>query len=123
MFVTIQHDGNSTDDELHLFYSSGPFDEWTAHPLNPIQLDVRCARPAGSLFTEQGRLFRPAQDCSASYGWAISIQEVQCMTTEDYKETAVGRISPDWAIGARATHTVNHASGVTVYDCEAKCRK
>jgi len=123
MFVTIQHDGNSTDDELHLFFSSSPFGAWTAHPLNPIQLDVRFARPAGSLYREQGRLFRPAQDCSARYGWAISIQEVQCMTTEDYKEIEVGRISPDWAIGAHATHTINQADGVTVYDCEARCRK
>ena len=123
MFVTIQHDGNSTDDELHLFYASGPFDEWTAHPLNPIQLDVRSARPAGSLFREQGRLFRPSQDCSARYGWAISIQEVRCMTTEDYKELEVGRITSDWAVGAHGTHTINQASGVTVYDCEAKCRK
>ena len=71
MFVTIQHDRNSTDDELHLFYAPGPFDEWTAHPLNPIRIDVRSARPAGSLFTEQGKLFRPAQDCSVRYGWAI----------------------------------------------------
>ena len=123
MFVTIQHHGNSTDDELHLFYSSDPFGEWTAHPLNPIELDVRSARPAGSLFRERGRLFRPAQDCSARYGSAISIKEIRCMTTDNYEETEVARILPDWAIGAHATHTVNQASGVTVYDCEARCRK
>jgi hypothetical protein len=123
MFVTIQHGGQSTDDALHLFYAPGPFDEWTAHPLNPVRLDVRSARPAGSLFREQGRLFRPAQDCSARYGWAISIQEVLRMTTDDYEEVEVCRILPDWAAGAHATHTINHGNGVTVYDCEVKRRR
>jgi len=120
LFTTIQHGGNSCDDELHLFYASSPFDTWVAHPLNPIQLDVRLARPAGALFREQGRLLRPAQDCSARYGSAISILEIQCMTTEDYKEIEVERISPDWAIGAHATHTVNQGSGITVYDCQTR---
>jgi len=123
MFATIEHDGNSTDDELHLFYASGPFDKWIPHPLNPIQLDVRSARPAGALFREQGRLFRPAQDCSACYGSAISIQEVQCMTTQDYKEIEVSRVSADWAKGAHATHTVNQDCGITVYDCQVRPRK
>jgi len=123
MFVTIQNDRNSSDDELHLFYASDPFDAWVAHPLNPIRLDVRSARPAGSPYREQGKLFRPAQDCSSRYGSAISIQEVHCMTTEDYREFEVGRISADWSIGAHATHTVNKSNGLTVYDCEVKRRK
>ena len=123
MFATIQHDGNTPNDELHLFYADSPFDEWTPHPLNPVRLDVRAARPAGAMFRDKGKLFRPAQDCSGRYGWAISIQEVQCMTTEVYKEIEVGRISSDWAIGAHATHTINQAKGVTVYDCEARRRR
>ena len=117
MFVTIQHDGNSSCDELHLFYAAGPFDEWTPHPLNPVRLDVRAARPAGALFRRNGKLFRPAQDCSGRYGWAISIQEVLRMTTEEYAEIEVRRISADWAVDAQGTHTINQANGVTVYDC------
>ena len=123
MFVTIQHGGNSADDELHLYYASDPFDEWIPHPLNPIRLDVRSARPAGSLFWQEGRLYRPAQDCSTRYGWAIAIQEVKCMTTRDYREVEAHRILPDWATSAHATHTINQGNGVTVYDCESKCRK
>jgi len=122
MFVTIQHDGNSASDELHLFYANGPFDEWTPHPLNPVRLDVRAARPAGALFRRNGKLFRPAQDCSGRYGWAISIQEVLRMTTEEYAEVEVRRISADWAADGLGTHTVNQANGVTVYDFEAKRR-
>lgn len=123
MFVTIQHDGNSTNDELHLFFADSPFDEWTAHPLNPVRLDVRAARPAGAIFVDEGKLFRPAQDCSGRYGWAISIQEIECMTTKDYSEKEVARISPEWAVGACGTHTINQSCGITVYDCEARRRK
>ncbi len=123
MFVTIQHDGNTPNDELHLFYAASPFDEWIPHPLNPVRLDVRAARPAGAVFRDNGKLFRPAQDCSGRYGRAISIQEVRRMTPEEYEEVEWRRISAHWAVGADGTHTINQASGVTVYDCEVKCRK
>jgi len=123
MFVTIQHDGNTPNDELHLFYAASPFDEWTPHPLNPVRLDVRTARPAGAVFRDKGKLFRPAQDCSGRYGRAISIQEVRRMTPEEYEEVEWRRISADWAVGADGTHTINQASGVTVYDCEVKRRR
>lgn len=120
MFMTIQHDGNSWNDELHLFYANTPFEEWTPHPLNPVRLDVRAARPAGAVFSENGRLYRPGQDCSGRYGRAISIQEIRKMTTEEYEEAEVQRISAEWAAGAQGTHTVNHAHGLTVYDCEVE---
>lgn len=123
MFTTIQHDGSSSDDELHLFYAPGPFDEWTPHPLNPIIVDVRSARPAGALFREQEQLFRPAQDCSVRYGYALSIQKILRMNTREYDEVETRRILPDWAPGAQGTHTVNHSAGVTVYDCLARRRK
>ena len=123
MFVTIQHNGNTTDDELHLFYASNPFAQWVAHPANPICLDVRCARPAGALFRQNGQLFRPAQDCSVRYGYALSIQRVIRMDTTESEEETVQRILPDWAEDAQGTHTVNQADGITVYDCIARRRK
>jgi hypothetical protein len=123
MFVTIQHNGNTTDDELHLYYASEPFGQWVAHPANPICLDVRCARPAGALFRQNGQLFRPAQDCSVRYGYALSIQRVIRMDTKEYEEETVQRILPDWAGDAQGTHTVNQAGGITVYDCNVRRRK
>jgi hypothetical protein len=123
MFLTIQHDGNSPNDELHLYFADSPFGDWTSHPLNPICLDVRCARPAGQLFRANGKLYRPAQDCSGRYGRAIVIQEVRQMTTTAYEELPAQRISAAWADGAHATHTLNQSAGVTVYDCEVMRRK
>jgi hypothetical protein len=123
MFVTIQHDGNSCNDELNLYYATDPFGEWAPHALNPVKLDVRAARPAGALFRENDKLYRPAQDCSGRYGRAISIQEVRRLTPDEYEEAEVRRISADFSPGALGTHTVNHAHGITVYDCEVRARK
>ena len=37
---------------------------WHPHLLNPVKSDVRSARPGGTPFEHEGRLFRPAQDGS-----------------------------------------------------------
>ena len=123
MFVTMQHNGNSCNDELHLFHTEDVFGEWTPHTLNPVRLDVRAARPAGALFRENGKLYRPAQDCSGRYGRAISIQEIRRMTPDEYEEVEVQRISAEFKPAALATHTVNQAHGIVVYDCQIRARK
>jgi hypothetical protein len=122
MFTTVQRDGNSPNDELHLYFADSPFDAWTPHPLNPIGLDVRHSRSAGQLYRDSGKLYRPAQDCSGRYGRAIVIRDVRRMTTTEYEEVTAHRISADWAGNAHATHTMNHAAGLTVYDCEVRRR-
>ncbi|MGI9202782.1 MAG: glucosamine inositolphosphorylceramide transferase family protein [Woeseiaceae bacterium] len=122
MFVSVQHNGNSSCDELWLYHANGPFDEWTAHPANPVSLDLRCARPAGALYRHQGQLFRPAQDCSVRYGYGLSIQRVLQLDLENYEEETVDQILPDWAADICGTHTINQAEGFTVYDCIARRR-
>ena len=120
MFMTIQQGGNSPNEALHLFYADSPFADWTPHPLNPIGLDVRNSRPAGKLFRDNGRLYRPAQNCSGRYGRAIVIREVRRMTTTEYEEVTASEISCAWAGDAHATHTINQSAGITVYDCEVR---
>ena len=41
--------------------------------LAAVKTDVRSARPAGTPFVYQGELYRPAQDCSRTYGGSIVI--------------------------------------------------
>lgn len=123
MFAGIQHNGNSTCDELWLFHATGPFDEWTPHPSNPISQDLRLARPAGAFYSRDGELYRPAQDCSERYGYAISIQRVLQLDLERYREETTDQIMPDWAEDIFGTHTINQAHGLTVYDCYARRRR
>jgi len=122
MFAAVQHNGNTTCDDLQLFHAPGPFEKWTPHPANPISLDIRCARPAGAMYQHEGELFRPAQDCSVRYGYALSIQRVIRLDVEEYLEETVHQILPDWADDINGTHTINQSDGITVYDCYVRRR-
>ena len=120
MFVTMDAAGNTCNDELHLFYGATPFGPWVSHPMNPVNLDVRSARPAGQVFEEDGQLIRPAQDCSVRYGYAIRLQRIVELTCSTYREETAGCIEPGWARHSLGTHTANHAAGLTVYDCNIR---
>ena len=92
--------------ELFLFYTDDLFSgEWTAHPQNPIVSDVKSARPAGSLFVKDGKLFRPSQDCSKAYGYGFDLNEIEVLTETEYRERKILSIRPDWDKKIVATHT------------------
>jgi hypothetical protein len=113
----LENEGGSASEELFVFYTDTLLSgEWTPHPLNPVISDVTRARPAGSIQLRDGRLYRPSQDCSVRYGYAIRINEIGVLSTEDYAETEVDRIKPDWSANVLGTHTLAYASGLTVVD-------
>jgi hypothetical protein len=123
MFVNIGVEGASTWDELHLYHAETPLGPWRAHPRNPVVSDVRCARPAGRIFREEGSLVRPAQDCSVSYGHAIRLQRITTLTEEEYAEEPLGRITPEWAPGATGTHTFNLSERWLALDAKETLRR
>jgi len=109
--------GCSTWDELFLFYANEPLGrDWMPHPLNPIVSDVRRARPAGSIFTHGGRLYRPAQDCSRDYGYGLAIHEILTLSPTDYAERQIAHVEPNWDRSIHGVHTYNHAGRLTVID-------
>lgn len=95
---------------LHLYYAKHLHSPvWTPHPLNPVVDDTAKSRPAGRLFTdEQGRLIRPAQDCSVRYGYGIVLNHVTELTPETYAEVPIHRFIPQK--DQLATHTFNRTS-------------
>ena len=103
-------------DLLYLWSADGPLGPWEPHPRNPVVADARRARPAGALFVEGGRLIRPAQDCSGSYGRAVVLCEVERLSGDEYRERVVGRIDPSWSGGLTGTHTLNRDGDVVVLD-------
>ncbi len=105
-----------TSERLLLFYASTPLGPWHSHRRNPVKFDIRSARPAGGLFRSGGRLFRPAQDCAKRYGHAININEVLRLTTDEFQERTVSRITPTWTRGLVGTHTVNADGALVVVD-------
>jgi len=117
MFVSIAEPGAlHARDELHLFHAASPLGPWEPHPWNPVRSDARSARPAGPLFRWRGELYRPAQDCSRRYGWAVVLQRVTRLDRQGYAEETVGRVAPEWAPDLLATHTLCRLDGLTLVD-------
>jgi hypothetical protein len=80
---------------LHAYHGAAPGGPWTAHALDPLKSDLASARPAGRPFTIGGRLYRPAQDCSRTYGGAVNVMEVEALTPTAFRETLALRLAPD----------------------------
>ena len=104
-------------DTLHLYYADHPLsDQWIAHPQNPVVKDIHSARPAGRIFSEDGKLIRPAQDCSLRYGYAINFNQIITLTETEYVEAHEYTFKSMAKSSFRATHTFNETDGVTVID-------
>lgn len=125
MFTNIkENEGASNYDELFLFYADELLTtKWKPHPKNPVVSDIKSSRPAGALFVRNGVLYRPAQDCSHRYGYAIVLNEIQVLNEQDYREVAITAINPNWSKDLLATHSLSHAHKLTVIDACIKRRK
>ena len=81
--------------ELHLWWAVELEGPWTAHAQNPVKVDVRSARPGGTPFVHEGVLYRPAQDCSITYGRRIVVNRVLELTPEQFREETASAFEPD----------------------------
>jgi hypothetical protein len=120
MFVAIAPPGTWNVDELFLFCAESPFGPWRPHECNPVKSDVRAARPAGRVFTRNGKYYRPAQDCSRGYGYAIRVQELKALSESQYLEEEVESILPGWSSDIVATHTLNVAGSLSAIDARRR---
>ncbi len=114
LFGTIKDD--EPDTKLHVWSAStlrGPF---TAHPLNPVKIDVTSSRPAGTPFLVDGVLYRPAQDCSSSYGGAVALNRVVALGAGGLVEEPAGRVEVPGGRYSTGTHTLSTGGGMWVVD-------
>ncbi|MEN0072804.1 MAG: hypothetical protein AAGC69_00375 [Paracraurococcus sp.] len=114
MFAAVTEYGSCSHDTLSLFSSERLEGPWLPHPGNPVKLDPGTARPAGPLVEWEGRLFRPAQDCTASYGAGLVWCEIQELSRERYRETVVARHAAPR--GYTGIHTYGRGGGFEVAD-------
>jgi hypothetical protein len=115
LFTNVSEAGGSSWNELFLFTATTPFGPWSPHPANPLVSDVRWARPAGALFRKDGVLYRPAQDCSGTYGTRIAVNRVDKLSASEYGESLAYFIEPAPA-GWIGCHTISIGDGITVLD-------
>ncbi len=115
LFCTDRTDFSNT--KLYVFHAHAITGPWHPHALNPVKTDVRSARPAGTPFVHDGRLYRPAQDASESYGGAVSINRIDELTPTRFAEHVVATVRPAQQDRYRdGLHTISAAGGRTVVD-------
>lgn len=115
MFCSIK--GTGSYDALHVFHAGDVRGPWTAHRDNPVKVDLRSSRPGGDIFTVDGRMYRPAQDCSTVYGGALTINRILALTPEVYQEEPVTRLEPAPSSAyPDGLHTLRVADGIVMID-------
>ena len=74
---------------LRLFVSDTLTGEYTEHPMSPIVEGFASSRCGGAVFQHEGKLFRPAQDCSNYYGEDLKLYEITKLSPTEYEEQFV----------------------------------
>ncbi|SIS63010.1 glucosamine inositolphosphorylceramide transferase family protein [Salimicrobium flavidum] len=108
---------NRDNEELHIFYADQLIGPWLPHKGNPVKVDVRSSRPAGAPFSHKGTLYRPAQDCSVTYGGAVVVNRIEKLSPFYFKEMSVSRIEPEKSgLYPDGVHTISVTDGMIVVD-------
>ena len=104
-------------DNLSLCYAERLRGPWQPHRRNPVKRDLGSARPGGTPFVHDGQLYRPAQDCSATYGGRVVINRVTRLSPDEFAEEFATTVEPD-AAGPfpGALHTLTAAGRFTLVD-------
>ena len=114
----------SQDDIIYLFigsinhfkiFYSNDFNNFKEHPINSDNLKTN-SRSAGNIFKYKENFYRPAQICEPTYGYGIAIYRIDILDTENYKETLVKEIKPDWFPELTGTHTFNICNDLVIID-------
>ncbi len=123
MFATVRDEGGAFSDALHLWWAPDFRGPWTAHPRNPVLIDIASARPAGRLIQQDGALFRPVQDCRSGYGVALGLARVTRLDQDGFEQRldTVLRAGHEWP--GRRIHSLTSAGGLAFIDGSAWARR
>lgn len=102
---------------LFIYHAAEITGEYMPHCCNPMKIDVRSARPAGTPFIHNGLLYRPAQDCSVTYGGRVVINHVVKLDEHEFEEQPVKSVGPvaDTKYN-RGLHTISGINEFTLID-------
>ena len=103
--------------KLFLWYADTLFGPYHPHLSNPVKIDIRSSRPAGTPFIHEKKLYRPAQDCSRTYGGGIVINVIKKLTPTEFQEEVAAVIKSDANTPyTDGIHTIAAAGDITIID-------
>jgi hypothetical protein len=116
LFATVRDGGGAFSDALHLWSAPHFRGPWTAHPGNPVLIDIASARPAGRMIERDGALYRPVQDCRRGYGAALAIARVTRLDDGGFDQTVETLLTPGLMWRGNRLHTLNATGGFEFID-------
>lgn len=129
MMATVREDTpglpprGSTSDALHLWSAPDFRGPWTAHPHNPVLIDIASARPAGRIVRRGGALIRPVQDGRLGYGAAMALARIDRIDGEGYAQTVETRLAPGRGWPGTGLHTLNRCGAFEFIDGLGRVRR
>lgn len=118
LFYSINSEENS---DLYMAFANSLFDEFKQHPKNPVKVDVSSARSAGTPFILDGKIYRPAQNCTKTYGGSIVINRITELSEENFSEEFEKEIKPDlYNEYKEGFHTLSECGDLTLIDGKKK---
>jgi hypothetical protein len=108
---------NTQDRLLYAYFADNLLGPWHPHLANPVKMDIRSSRPAGPPFVHDGKLFRPAQDCSKTYGGRVVINRIEALSPSAFREETYAVVEPDCnGPYPSGLHTLTRAGNMCVID-------
>ena len=91
------------------------------HLQNPVLIDSRTARNGGAMFKHENELYRPSQaSIDGIYGRGLNINKIEKLTIDEYCETKIATILPDFHKGLIAMHHLHQKDELFVIDAAFK---
>ena len=113
----VSKDPEHNTELLNIYHAPEPAGPWEPHANNPVKIDVETARPGGTPFVHEGRLYRPAQDCGTTYGRRVVINRVTKLSEAEFSEEVAAVVEPQRGPGYSAgLHTLSAVGDWTLID-------
>jgi len=124
LFATDRDGYGSTSDTLVVFSSRALSGPWKPHPMNPVMIDRRMARPGGAFVRRHdGGIVLPVQDGTLGYGGGLGLSELLQLDAQTVRLSPARPVEAggDWPYPK--IHTLNRAGRLETIDGIAAVRK
>ncbi len=116
MFYALEGPDKRAMRELHVASAANLTGPWTPHPQNPVAKGFETSRPGGTPFVHEGALYLPVQDCSSTYGAAVTLLQIEQLAhfaAKAARKLHPGELKTSFTDGL---HTVSACGDVTLFD-------
>jgi hypothetical protein len=117
LFGTEQRGEGSASDTMVVYAAKALAGPWSPHPMNPIMVDRRAARPGGAFITtSDGRTLLPVQDGTEVYGGGLGLAELLVLSEDDVQFGPVRPVAPGAAWARNGIHTLSRSGRLEAVD-------